>query len=143
MMLVGGGEITDDERRQLARLRISNRVHAMPACEDQLRSIYRNAACFVFPSMYEGFGLPVLEAFAEGCPVVLADNPCFREIAQDGAYFFDWRDPEACAYAISEALASGPDRESKIARGFELATTYSWQKTASRHAEAYLRLLAS
>ena len=60
----------------------------MDANEDELLSLYKNAVCFIYPSMYEGFGLPILEAFACHCPVLCSDNNGFNEVAGDAAIFF-------------------------------------------------------
>jgi glycosyltransferase involved in cell wall biosynthesis len=141
LVVVGGGEWSDDERRQLDRSGLRSRILLVSASDAKLRELYRNAACFVFPSLYEGFGLPLLEAFAEECPVVLCDNPTFREIARDGGIFFSGGDAEACAEGIMRACSHGVERDRMVARGLELAQGYSWNQTASEHVTVYNRLL--
>lgn len=72
--------------------------------ENELRSLYENALCFVFPSLYEGFGLPILEAFVSGCPAVLSDTSCFPEIAGDAAAYFDPNSIEDMREKIAEVV---------------------------------------
>jgi glycosyltransferase involved in cell wall biosynthesis len=143
LRLAGGGQITDQERYEIERCGLRGRVSHVQVDDVSIRALYRNALCFVFPSLYEGFGLPMLEAFAEGCPVILADNPCFREIAGDAAIYFDPKDTRACASAIERGSAFGPERDAMIGLGLELASHYTWAKSASQHVEAYSRVVTS
>ncbi len=91
-------------------------------------SLYRLATVFVFPSMYEGFGLPVLEAMASGTPVVAREIPVMEEIAQDAAYLV--KDARTMAGAIIALILQQPLRETLIARGLARATQFGWRKTA-------------
>jgi glycosyltransferase involved in cell wall biosynthesis len=107
--------------------------------EEQLRCAYHGAAAFVFPSLWEGFGLPVLEAAAAGVPQVLADIPVFREVAGDAALFFDPCDPDSLAAALQEVLDAA--RAGELARkSAALADRYSWDAAAARHAAVYRRV---
>ena len=103
----------------------------------RLAELYRRAACLVFPSLYEGFGLPPLEAMASGCPVAAADLPALREVCGDAAALFDPYEPEAIAAAVEQAL----DRTGELAaRGLERARRFSWEACAEGHAAVYRRL---
>ena len=86
--------------------------------QDELVELYRRASALVFPSLYEGFGQPVLEALACACPVACSDLPPLREVAGDAAVYFDPLDPESIAAAALEAIArggsSGPERASAL-----------------------------
>jgi glycosyltransferase involved in cell wall biosynthesis len=106
---------------------------------DQLAGLYRRAACLVFPSRYEGFGLPPLEAMASGCPVAAARAGAIPEVTGDAAVLFDPDDPEAIAAGVLEAL----DRAGELAvQGLERAAAFTWEACAERH-EAVYRSLAS
>ena len=101
---------------------------------DELVSLYRRAACLVFPSLYEGFGQPPLEAMACGCPVACSRAAALPEAVGDAAVLFDPERPEEIAAAVAAALAE-PERWS--AAGVARAAAFSWAETARRHEEVY------
>jgi glycosyltransferase involved in cell wall biosynthesis len=106
--------------------------------EDELIDLYRRAAALVFPSLYEGFGQPPLEAMACGCPVACSNAASLPEIVGDAARLFDPNDPSAIADAIRDVLAA-PEEWS--ARGLERARLFSWDATARAHDSVYRELL--
>jgi glycosyltransferase involved in cell wall biosynthesis len=106
--------------------------------EDELIDLYRHAAALVFPSLYEGFGQPPLEAMACGCPVACSNVASLPEIVEEAARLFDPNDPDAIADAVRDVLAT-PDEWS--ARGLERARLFSWDATARAHDSVYRELL--
>ena len=106
--------------------------------EDELVGLYRRAAALVFPSLYEGFGQPPLEAMACGCPVACSNAASLPEIVGNAASMFDPHDPRAIADAVRDVLAA-PEEWS--ARGLERARLFSWDATARAHDSVYRELL--
>ncbi|MEZ4668941.1 MAG: glycosyltransferase family 1 protein [Anaerolineae bacterium] len=106
-------------------------------------SLYRLADVFVFPSMYEGFGLPVLEAMASGTPVVANNVSSIPEIAGDAAYLVPDGDARAMAGAIIALLLQQPFRESLVTQGLGRATNFSWRKTAKETLSVYEKVMKS
>lgn len=104
---------------------------------EHLPALYRLADIFVFPSLYEGFGLPPLEAQASGIPVVCSNRGSLPETVGDGARFADPTDPENLAQAIAEVLENRPLRAELIRKGAANARRYSWEETARRTEAVY------
>ncbi len=105
---------------------------------DELVSLYRRASALVFPSLYEGFGQPVLEAMACGCPVACSAIPPLAEVAGDAARTFAPDDPEAIAAAVGDVLLD-PGRYRK--RGLERAAQFTWERAAAQYEAVYRELL--
>ena len=109
---------------------------------DEVEGLWRLTAGFVYPSLYEGFGLPVLEAMARGVPVACANAASLPEIAGEGALLFDPRDVGAIAEAIRALLAGGTDIDRRRAVGLERAAMFTWARSASLTLESYARALS-
>jgi glycosyltransferase involved in cell wall biosynthesis len=110
---------------------------------EDLEGLYALAAAFAFPSLYEGFGLPVLEAMARGVPVATSARGSLAEVAGDAALVFDPEDPAAIRDAI-ERLLGDPELAAALrAAGRERATLFSWERTAQLTAAAYERVLSA
>ena len=107
----------------------------------ELEGLYRLAGCFVFPSLYEGFGLPVLEAMARGVPVVCSDRSSLPEVAGDAAVLFDPEDASAIAAAIERVLADPAEAELMRAAGRAHAEKFTWKAAARGTGAAYDRAL--
>ena len=127
-MLTGSGHATAVH----AGVEIAGRVPT-----DELVSLYRRAACVVFPSLYEGFGQPPLEAMACGCPVASSNAASLPEVCGDGAVLFDPTSVEGMAAAIEQALA---DDGALAARGIANAARFSWDRAAVEHDAGYREL---
>lgn len=137
LICVGGGPFSASERALLTDVGMAGQARQISATSGQLAFLYRNARCLIFPSFHEGFGLPVLEAMAEGCAPVISDIPCFREIADELAVFVDPGDPASVADGIAQAVAGEITRE-KFA---ERVRSFSWEETARKANAVYKNLV--
>ena len=138
----GGGSLTAAEREQMARAGLqANRVILMNGADELLFSVYREAAAFVYPSLYEGFGLPPLEAMAAGCPVVCSRTSSLPEVCGDAAEYFDPTQPESIAASIESAVATNDRRQQLIALGLKQIGKFSWDLCARQTAAIYEQLL--
>ncbi|MBL8156431.1 MAG: glycosyltransferase family 4 protein [Anaerolineae bacterium] len=137
-----GTPIFPDLRTYAEELKISDYVRWIgPVDEADKPSLYRLADVFAYPSVYEGFGLPVLEAMACGTPVVANESSSIPEVAGDGAYLVREGDARAMAGAIIALLLQKPLRESLVNQGLARATHFSWRKTAKETLAVYERVL--
>jgi glycosyltransferase involved in cell wall biosynthesis len=109
--------------------------------EEDLPAIYNAASLFVFPSIYEGFGLPVLEAMACGAPVVCSNTSSLPEVAGDAAYQVNPLDEEEFSGAINRVLHDADLRRSMRERGFAQAAKFSWEETARQTLAVYHQFL--
>lgn len=113
-------------------------VRMLPSVSDwTLAALYRGARAFVFPSLYEGFGLPPLEAMAHGCPVAASDATCLPEIMGDAALYFDATDTDAIAAAIDRIATDEPLRATLIERGYRCVGQYAWHRMAEETLAVY------
>jgi glycosyltransferase involved in cell wall biosynthesis len=103
--------------------------------EEKLPALYRGAAVFAYPSFFEGFGIPVLEAMASGTPVVASSHPSLDEASGQAAVRVDPDSPEAIADGIRKALA---ERESLVAKGLEHAKRFTWRACGEAHLRGFL-----
>jgi glycosyltransferase involved in cell wall biosynthesis len=145
-VLVIAGYVTAYERELRARiadLGLERRVHLLPWVADADREgLYELASAFVFPSLYEGFGLPVLEAMARGVPVACSNAASLPEVAGDAALLFDPRDTQAIAAAVARLLGDEREAERLRTAGRERAARFSWAATAAGTFACYERALS-
>jgi glycosyltransferase involved in cell wall biosynthesis len=132
----GAAQEVDEAIRRLGlEQRVELRGHVS---KEELAALYRGARCLVFPSRYEGFGLPVIEAMASGTPVVATTAGAIPEVAGGAAVLVEPGDADALAAGIKRALA---ERERLRAAGLERARAFSWRKTAEQTLAVYRDLL--
>jgi glycosyltransferase involved in cell wall biosynthesis len=112
------------------RLQLNGRVKVLGHLTDEeLIAMYNLADCYLYPSLYEGFGLPILEAQACGCPLITSDIPSCREVAGDGALIVDPRDVNAIADAMVKVTTDKALRRKLVKKGLANCKQYSWEKT--------------
>lgn len=111
-------------------------------CDELVALFYSKADVFVYPSHYEGFGLPVLEAMTLGAPVVTSNTSSLPEVAGDAAFLIDPNDPMELAEAILKVISDTQYRQDLIQKGQERAKLFSWERTAQETLNAYKSLLS-
>jgi glycosyltransferase involved in cell wall biosynthesis len=133
-----------EARRRAAALSMEDEVRWLgPAPEAELPALYSGACLFVFPSLYEGFGLPALEAMACGTPVVCSNSSSLPEVTGDAGLLVDPLDVQAMADGMRQVLEDETLRQVMAEKGLCLARRFSWQETARRTLEAYRDLVVS
>lgn len=141
LVCAGGNPFDENELALLNELGISSRTIQQNFKDAELKTYYQKACCFVFPSEYEGFGIPVLEAMSAGCPIVLTNNSSFPEIAGDAGIYFSLNDEIDLREKISLVLNSEEIRAKYKKRGLIQARKFSWQKTTDETFKVYQKAL--
>ena len=140
--------LAGDVKKQQGVWRLVERLHLHEAvrftgivADDELRRLYWGASLFVFPSLYEGFGFPVLEAMAAGCPVITSHTSSLPEVGGEAAWYADPQSIDALVEAMVQVLTS-PDRQRQmIAKGLDQAAKFVWDKTARETIAVYRRVV--
>jgi glycosyltransferase involved in cell wall biosynthesis len=143
VLCFGGGPFSATEQALLAQAGVAAAVIQIDGEDALLANCYRNAALFVYPSLYEGFGLPPLEAMSLGCPVVCSDTSSIPEVVGDAAAMFDPGDAEAMRALLEEVLGSSSRLAELVARGALRSKLFSWRRCAQETAEIYRRTRVS
>ena len=143
LVCLGGGAFTETELAHLQSLGIGDRCHQFGLPDELMPAAYSNAAVFVFPSRFEGFGLPALEAMACGAPTVLAEATSLPEVGSDAALYFPVGDDAELAKQISRTLEDSQLAEGLRTRGLSRASEFTWHEAANRTEAVYAQSLSS
>ena len=139
-----GSKFSDREQSQLKKLGLADHVIAHGLVSDRrLASLYRNSKLLVYPSLYEGFGLPLLEAMSCGTPVLAANTSCIPEVVQDAAVLFDPYATDDLIEAICYLLNNASVCQQLVKDGYERCQQFSWAEAADRTVSAYQTALAA
>jgi glycosyltransferase involved in cell wall biosynthesis len=138
-----GKKFRADELELFDRLGIADRVMHIYASDKELAELYHRAELFVYPSRYEGFGIPILEAYACRCPVVLSRASCFPEIAGEAGEYFDPLSTDELTEAIRHVLYQPERRAELMSLGDERLKLYSWEKAAKETETVYRKVINS
>lgn len=131
------GWMYEDILQSPIKFNVGDRVKFLEFVPDEdLEILYRNAICFVLPSLYEGFGLPVLEAMRNGCPVITSNVSSLPEAGGDAALYVDPLNTEDIAFKIQLLIDNRKLREELIEKGYKQVKKFSWEKTAKETLKA-------
>lgn len=138
IILAGGEKISDSERKFFKSNQIEERIIVQSIQNNaDLITLYRSCRLFVFPSIYEGFGIPLLEAMQNGSPVVCSNTSSFPEVAGDAANFFNPLDRDSILGSVREVYNNENLRTDLIKKGFTQSQKFNWENTAEKTIETY------
>lgn len=137
MQLVGGGPITKRESGLLKKLGIEEQVSQRNVTDSELPNLYANSTALLYPSEYEGFGLPLVEAMASGVPIIASDIAINREICGDGAKYFDLLSADSFSRELDKVLRGEEGLKSLRLAAIDRAKRYTWYNCAAETAKVY------
>lgn len=140
--VVIAGELNEKIYGTIAALSLKSATLLGYVSDAELRALYENAGVFVFPSLYEGFGLPPLEAMSLGCPVIASRAASMPEVCGDGAVYFEPHDDGELARLIQRLMSSEDERRAWADKGLAQLSRHSWESSARRHLSAIGEALA-
>ncbi len=143
LVIAGGrGWLEDSIYDTIHQEKMQDHVHFIGFVdEDDLPSLYHGALCLAFPSLYEGFGLPILESMACGTPVITSNISSLPEVAGDAATIINPYDVEELAHSIGQLIQNQNLRETLIKRGYERAGEFTWENSARQLRQIYHNML--
>jgi glycosyltransferase involved in cell wall biosynthesis len=137
LLCAGGGTFTKEEKEFIQSLNAVNFVGQQSFNDQTLPLLYQNALAFIFPTLYEGFGIPILEAFACSCPCIVSDVSSLPEVAGQAALYIDPTMPESITHAIEQLIGDPTLRETLIQKGREQLAKFSWHRTITETVNIY------
>ena len=141
LVTFGPNPLTRDEKQLIGDLKLTGHVKYESGSDDKLIAHYQNAAAFIHPSTYEGFGIPLLEAMQFGCPVLCSDTTSMPEVAGDAANYFDPQSIDSMRFAIEKTVSASAEKALQIQLGLERVKQFSWNKCTLETIKVYQQLL--
>jgi len=142
LVAFGGGKLNNDEKKLIKKLNLNiDKIIQIDGDENILKLLYRNAEFFIYPSKYEGFGIPILESFSQECPFLCSKTSSLPEVAGDAAIFFDPNDLSSISSSIEKIISSKDLRLSLIKKGNERLQMFSWNKCALETLNVYKKIV--
>lgn len=137
LICAGGGDFDSYEKEIVFKLGLQKQILQKQFEDDELGVFYSKAKCFVFPSLYEGFGLPILEAMSCGCPVVLTNHSSFPEVAGSAGVYYELNNTEDLKNKIKNLIQNKSLHQEFSLRGLEQVKKFSWEKAADECLSVY------
>lgn len=141
MICFGGGPFNHEETQKVQNLKLDKQVLNIQGNDSVLAQLYSKALAFIFPSLYEGFGIPALEAMSCGCPTILSNSSSLIEVGGDAAIYLNPFSLDSIRETIVEVVNSKYLRKELTEKGFKQAQLFSWEKSAEDTIKLYRSLL--
>ena len=141
LVCAGGGNFTDNEILLIKKFNLQNHIIQKSIDQNILYNLYKNADAFIFPSLYEGFGLPILEAFSCGTPCLLSNGGSLPEIGANAAIYFDPNDWDSINNALFKLFNNTEKRVEIISKGYNRLLDFTWEKTYEKTITYYESLI--
>ena len=133
-----GGTFSNDELRWLESINLKNRIiNKGYVSDDELYSLYHNAQLFIYPSTYEGFGIPILEAFINNCPACISNTSCFPEVGGDAVSYFDPRNKASILESVMAVLDDSNYAKKLKHKGTERVKSFTWTESSNKVYSCY------
>ena len=137
LLCFGGGPFSTGETKKIHGLGVSKKVTQLSGGDELLAKLYQNAELFIYPSIYEGFGIPPLEAMSAGCPVAASNISCIPEVCGSAVEYFDPYDIDSIVCSLERVLGDSKYRAELSALGRKQSDNFSWHKCAAETLEKY------
>lgn len=137
LVCAGGNAFRSDEKALLRKLDLEDKVIQRNFLDSEINSYYRQALCFVFPSIYEGFGIPIMESMINNCAIILTDNSCFPEVAGDAALYYKLHDKADLKEKVEALVYDQALRQQYAALGSQRVKAFTWEKAADECLAVY------
>ena len=141
LIAAGGGGFTKEENQYFHSMQLENKIIHFGADDKTLAALYSNALAFIFPTLYEGFGIPALEAMNCDCPVIMSDTSSLPEVGGNAAIYFDPNNTDDMRNKIASVIFNSELREELINKAALQRNKFSFEKTAKHTFEVYKRFL--
>lgn len=141
LIAFGGHPLLPGEKKEMRQLGIADRVRFESGSDRELAARYQAASAFIYPSKYEGFGLPPLEAMSHGCPVVCSNAGSIPEVVGDAGVYFDPNSAEDLRVALERVATTEQLQADLRARGYTRIAAFSWDRCAAETAQIYRELM--
>ena len=141
LFCIGGGNFNQEENNLLKKLNVSSNVKWLSAGEHTLSSMYKSCEALIYPSLYEGFGIPIIEAFASECIVISGSGGSLKEIGGDASIYFNYEDSKSLSEAVEKAIILKKSKNEFVKRAKIQLENFSWSKTATKTFKIYESLI--
>ncbi|BAU98726.1 glycosyltransferase family 4 protein [Aurantimicrobium minutum] len=133
LLVITGGSDNDPLAKLVTELALESYVELKSWIpQEQIEELYADSTIYVFPTLFEGFGLPILEAMSRGCPVICSDIPVLREVGGEAAIYVDTNSPAELAKVITQTLRDTSTLDVLASRGIQRASEFTWERTAEK-----------